>query len=167
MMCVQGLIGGRQLNVTEGPGGSRATVRRYPTAVMVAVSVLTIAFLILQLTVGVRQSDRMHPVTGYSMFSHASEGSLVELTLEGTMPDGRAVELRPEELGLTRMQLRRNLAADVLTAEQQVAVDRLGEIADIWSERQHEELHELTLLRREHRIDDAEVRSEVVASWGG
>lgn len=144
---------------------ARFPVRQYPQRFIVALTVLTLVFLTLQLAAGVRQSDRLYPVTGYPMFSHASEGLRVDLVLEGSTVDVATVQVRPEELGLTELQLRRNLRHEVLAVDPEQAVERLSQIASIWSEREQRELVELALWRIEHWVDGRHVSPEQVARW--
>ena len=149
-----------------GPGSCvPPAVRRYPPPIVAALTILTLIFLSTQLAAGVRQSDRLYPVTGYPMFSHESRGLNVDLVLEGVTVDGATVSVHPEELGLTELQLRRNLAHEVLGVSPDRASNRLEQIASIWCEREQRELAELSLWRVERWVDGRQIPPEQVAMW--
>lgn len=150
--------------VAASPSSALA-VQSYPRSVVAVLTALTLVFLALQLAAGVRQSDRMYPVTGYPMFSHTSDGLNVDLVLEGVTVDGTATQVRAEELGLTELQLRRNLAHEVLSIDVEHASTRLGQIASIWSQREQRELVELSLWRVERWVDGRQIPPEQVAAW--
>ena len=145
--------------------GFSAAVRRPPDGLLRALSVATLLFVLLQLAVGLRMTDRFYPVTGYPMFSHGSDGTYDLFDLEGTASDGDRVVIEPEELGLTQLQLYSHLIPQVVAVDDQRASARLGAIASVYEERKDRTLDELTLWHREERADGPSQPSEQVATW--
>lgn len=158
--------------VRHGPRREDGPARehRYPRWVYATLSLATILLLLLQVTVGVRQSNRMYPVAAYAMFSGTYDGSFVDYRLQGTRSDGQVQWLRPEELGLTELQLRRNLSVEVVRPtvgdDHDKASARLEDIASIWSDRQGCELLDVTLWRMDLWVDGRDSPLTEVASWG-
>lgn len=143
-------------------------IRRHPRWVYVAVAIATAGWLVLQLAAGVRQNDHAYPVTGYAMFSHPSDGVDVRLELVGTSTEAARIDIHAADLGLTELQLRAYLARNAGTAVTDAvpdAAERLGELAEVWSDRQGATLEGLMLVRVERSLDNDTPRVEEVSTW--
>lgn len=128
-------------------------------------TVLSLVLLALRLAAGVRQGDRLHPATRYSMFSHASDGLNVELVWARGRVEGDGVRVCPEDRELTELQLRRNVVHEVVAVGPDRASERLAQIATRWGEREHREVAGLSLGRVERWVDGRQVPLEQVARW--
>ena len=143
-------------------------VRHTPPAVYIVLTLVTIVWLLVQVAAGIRQTDQPYPVTGFAMFSHPSSGVQVEFALEGTTASGEQVTLEPGDFGLTRLQLRSFVAFQIgpsPDALQPDARQRVADLAEEWSQRQGDELGELTLTRVEIPTDGGERRELPMEQW--
>ena len=150
---------------SSGCDSSQARVGKRSQVLLAALSIATVLFVLLQLAVGLRMTDRYYPVTGYSMFSHGSDGTYVMFELSGLAVDGEAVEIEPEDLGLTQLQFISHLVSRVEAVDGLEASARLGEIASIYTERDGRTLDALTLLRIEEHVDGVGPPPGQVATW--
>lgn len=97
-------------------------------------SVVTIAWLVSLLWVGIALERGTWPISRSSMFSEGASAH-VEPYLEGTTRDGRSVALSPEEFGLTKIQLRNWLARRTGSQVDFGDVPTLKLLARAWNER--------------------------------
>lgn len=115
----------------------------------VALSVVTIAWLVSLLWVGITLERGTWPISRSSMFS---EGASVHIEpyLEGTTRDGRTVTLSPEGFGLTKLQLRNWLALHTESRVDFGDLPTLELLARLWNERHaSDEIAAVRLWRRE------------------
>lgn len=119
-------------------------------------TVVTLVWLLGLAMVNLRQTDRLYPVTSYSMFSYPTGGLNVQLDLDATTADGDALQLAPEDFGLTELQMRAFLARTVGFRPGQPrpgAQSIIADVASIWTERNDQDLSRVTVVRNEHSVD--------------
>jgi hypothetical protein len=112
-------------------------------------SVVTIAWLVSLLWVGISLERGTWPISRSSMFS---EGASVHIEpyLDGTTRDGRTVALSPEGFGLTKLQLRNWLARRTESRVDFGDSPTLQLLARLWNERHpDDEVVAVRLWRRE------------------
>ena len=110
---------------------------------------LTIAWLVSLLWVGITLERGTWPVSRSSMFSEGASAH-IEPYLEGTTKDGRIVALSPEGFGLTKLQLRNWLARHTKSRVDFGDGPTLQLLARLWNERHpDEEVVAVRLWRRE------------------
>ena len=158
-------------NAGRSPNASvhgHTAVREYPVWAYMVLTIITLLWLLLQLTVGLRQTDQAYPVTGYSMFSHPTDGLFVGLELQATTVAGQAIEIEAHEFGLTHLQFRDYLGRAIggrPDALQPQAEARLEHLASVWESRQESELQYLELWRLEQHLDEMPPRRQEVLRW--
>lgn len=131
-----------------------------------ALTVVTLVWLVALTLVNFRQTDRLYPVTSFSMFSHPTGGLNVQLDLDGTTVEGDVRELQPEDFGLTELQMRSFLARTVGSRpgqQRQGAESVIAGVASIWTERNGEDLFRVTVVRTEQSVErpDSPLRTPI------
>lgn len=112
-------------------------------------SMVTMAWLVSLLWVGITLERGTWPISRSSMFSEGASAH-VEPYLEGTTRDGRIMTLSPEGFGLTKLQLRNWLARQTRSQVDFGDLPTLELLARLWNERHpDDEVVAVRLWRRE------------------
>lgn len=148
------------------PGAGRSRGGRNTMSVL---SLLTALWLAAQFGIAYQGSNNLYPVTNYAMFASGGDWPEVRFQLAGVGDDGTSIDIEPEELALTRLQLNSHLVNHVGRSTDRLADDpeaELEAIAGIWTERHGIELVELALWRLEYWPGAAgEPLRDEVARW--
>ncbi|GGI09678.1 hypothetical protein [Egicoccus halophilus] len=148
----------------EGSPTSVPRVARHRPWVFVALSALTVLWLLVQATAAIRNNDRAYPVTAYAMFSRPTDGEQVEWRLlTGSAPE-RVVA--PGDYGLTRLQLKSHLGGLARQVEEGEPIDdELRVLADVLADRHDTRVSGLRLVELRTGSTDDRPRVREVSAW--
>ena len=137
--------------------------------ILTLLSVVTVLWLTAQFLLAIQGSNNLYPITNYSMFASGGGWPETRFQLVGTDASGTPIEIQPEELALTRLQLNSHLVNQIGRYEDDLAAGaerELRAIAQVWTDRHGTELVGMALWRLEYWPGTAgEPRRFEVAQW--